>query len=62
MLKEEQEGELVRLCSSDKFPPSRINLYEDILKALCLGATAVGMGRPFLYAQSVCSQSDSSLV
>lgn len=22
----------------------------DILKALCLGATAVGMGRPFLYA------------
>jgi len=24
----------------------------DILKALCLGATAVGMGRPFLYAQS----------
>jgi len=25
----------------------------DILKALCLGATAVGIGRPFLYAQSV---------
>ncbi|KAF8216084.1 FMN-dependent dehydrogenase-domain-containing protein [Mycena galopus ATCC 62051] len=24
----------------------------DILKALCLGATAVGLGRPFLYAQS----------
>ncbi|KAI0361778.1 hypothetical protein OH77DRAFT_1418045 [Trametes cingulata] len=24
----------------------------DILKALCLGAKAVGMGRPFLYAQS----------
>ncbi|KAH8100612.1 FMN-dependent dehydrogenase-domain-containing protein [Cristinia sonorae] len=24
----------------------------DVLKALCLGATAVGMGRPFLYAQS----------
>lgn len=22
----------------------------DILKALCLGATAVGMGRPFLYS------------
>jgi glutamate synthase domain-containing protein 2 len=22
----------------------------DILKALCLGATAVGVGRPFLYA------------
>lgn len=25
----------------------------DVLKALCLGAKAVGMGRPFLYAQSV---------
>lgn len=25
----------------------------DVLKALCLGARAVGMGRPFLYAQSV---------
>ena len=24
----------------------------DIIKALCLGAKAVGMGRPFLYAQS----------
>ncbi|KAK7058845.1 hypothetical protein VNI00_001469 [Paramarasmius palmivorus] len=24
----------------------------DVVKALCLGATAVGMGRPFLYAQS----------
>lgn len=24
----------------------------DVLKALCLGARAVGMGRPFLYAQS----------
>ncbi|KAI0757140.1 FMN-dependent dehydrogenase-domain-containing protein [Daedaleopsis nitida] len=24
----------------------------DVLKALCLGATAVGLGRPFLYAQS----------
>jgi len=24
----------------------------DILKAICLGATAVGIGRPFLYAQS----------
>jgi L-lactate dehydrogenase (cytochrome) len=26
---------------------------QDVLKALCLGATAVGLGRPFLYAQSV---------
>ncbi|KAJ8084160.1 hypothetical protein PM082_002927 [Marasmius tenuissimus] len=25
---------------------------QDIVKALCLGARAVGMGRPFLYAQS----------
>lgn len=25
----------------------------DVLKALCLGARAVGLGRPFLYAQSV---------
>lgn len=25
----------------------------DVVKALCLGATAVGVGRPFLYAQSV---------
>ena len=24
----------------------------DVLKALCLGAKAVGIGRPFLYAQS----------
>ena len=29
----------------------------DVLKALCLGATAVGLGRPFLYAQSVSSHS-----
>lgn len=31
----------------------RTNPLADILKALCLGATAVGIGRPFLYAQSV---------
>jgi len=24
----------------------------DVLKAICLGAKAVGLGRPFLYAQS----------
>ncbi|KAF7364025.1 hypothetical protein MSAN_01061200 [Mycena sanguinolenta] len=38
----------------------RANIYStggvkrgtDVLKALCLGATAVGLGRPFLYAQS----------
>ena len=28
-------------------------LMPDIVKAVCLGAKAVGMGRPFLYAQSV---------
>lgn len=28
-------------------------LHADVLKALCLGARAVGLGRPFLYAQSV---------
>jgi hypothetical protein len=28
-------------------------LIADIVKALALGARAVGMGRPFLYAQSV---------
>ena len=25
----------------------------DVLKALCLGAKAVGIGRPFMYAQGV---------
>jgi L-lactate dehydrogenase (cytochrome) len=25
----------------------------DVLKALCLGASGVGLGRPFLYANSV---------
>ncbi|KAJ3571579.1 hypothetical protein NP233_g3659 [Leucocoprinus birnbaumii] len=29
-----------------------INRGTDVIKALCLGATAVGLGRPFLYAQS----------
>jgi len=28
----------------------------DILKALCLGATGVGIGRPFLYAMSTYGQ------
>lgn len=31
------------------------NIFVDILKALCLGAKAVGLGRPYLYAQSVCT-------
>lgn len=37
----------------------KTNLLADILKAICLGATAVGFGRPFLYAQSVGSAFDS---
>jgi hypothetical protein len=32
----------------------------DILKALCLGAKAVGLGRPFLYAQSVSTKLPST--
>ena len=32
---------------------SHLPFLPDVLKALCLGAKAVGMGRPFLYAQSV---------
>ena len=35
-----------------------INPLTDVLKALCLGATAVGIARPFLYAQSVGSAID----
>ena len=30
-----------------------INRGTDVVKALCLGANAVGVGRGFLYAQSV---------
>jgi glutamate synthase domain-containing protein 2 len=31
----------------------------DVVKALCLGARAVGLGRAFLYAQSVRRMFDS---
>ena len=31
----------------------QLNLLSDVLKAVCLGATAVGLGRPYLYAQGV---------
>lgn len=34
---------------------NNFRLCVDILKALCLGAKAVGLGRPYLYAQSVCT-------
>ncbi|ESK98329.1 hypothetical protein Moror_79 [Moniliophthora roreri MCA 2997] len=34
----------------------------DVVKALCLGATAVGMGRPFLYAQSAYGEAGVSKV
>ena len=30
-----------------------LHLPADVIKALCLGARAVGLGRAFLYAQSV---------
>ena len=33
----------------------------DVLKAVCLGAKAVGLGRPFLYAQSVSLWDDGKL-
>ena len=31
----------------------QLNICSDVLKAVCLGATAVGLGRPYLYAQGV---------
>ena len=31
----------------------QLNIRSDVLKAICLGATAVGLGRPYLYAQGV---------
>ena len=47
--------ELHRLCpdvfdSLEVFLDGGIRRGADVLKALCLGATAVGIGRPFLYA------------
>lgn len=45
---------IVNLCHDEIYP------LPDILKALCLGATAVGIGRSFLYAQSVGSAFDPS--
>lgn len=34
-----------------------LRYFLDVLKALCLGAKAVGLGRAFLYAQSVSNDS-----
>ena len=43
------------VCSPDFFASSYIKGGQsDVLKALCLGARAVGLGRTFLYGQSVC--------
>lgn len=39
------------LCSSLIRTSSHV--WTDVIKALCLGARAVGLGRAFLYAQSV---------
>lgn len=39
--------------SADLFMPLA-DPCTDVLKALCLGAKAVGLGRSFMYAQSVC--------
>ncbi|KAF9654240.1 hypothetical protein BDM02DRAFT_3182063 [Thelephora ganbajun] len=36
----------------DVFQNTEVYIDGDVLKALCLGARAVGLGRPFLYAQS----------
>jgi L-lactate dehydrogenase (cytochrome) len=40
------------LKKAEFFIDGGIRRGTDVLKALCLGAKAVGLGRPFLYAQS----------
>lgn len=40
------------LTSTEVFIDGGVKRGTDVLKALCLGAKGVGMGRPFLYAQS----------
>ncbi|KAL7417848.1 FMN-dependent dehydrogenase-domain-containing protein [Mrakia frigida] len=44
--------ELMKSTKTQIFLDGGITRGTDVLKALCLGATAVGLGRPFLYAQS----------
>lgn len=44
-----------RLCSSltsQRLTAGGIRRGTDVIKAICLGATAVGLGRTFLFAQS----------
>lgn len=50
---EECAEEQVRSNFAPIFCPILLTYIPDVLKALCLGAKAVGLGRPFLYAQSV---------
>ncbi|OAV98840.1 hypothetical protein PTTG_25530 [Puccinia triticina 1-1 BBBD Race 1] len=52
---------VTKLKSMGTWQPEKFGVFmdggvrraSDVLKALCLGATAVGIGRPFLYAYSV---------
>ena len=41
---------LVLLYFDDEQP---LTIHSVVVKAVCLGATAVGLGRPYLYAQGV---------
>lgn len=45
-----EEQTLLRQASSDVFSRSLALIF--LSQALCLGAKGVGMGRPFLYANS----------
>ena len=42
--------------------PDLTEIQPDVVKAACLGARAVGLGRPFLYAQSVSSVVMANLI
>lgn len=47
-----QHGDLVKSSGVEIFVDGGITRGSQVIKALCLGAKAVGLGRPFLYAQS----------
>lgn len=47
-----QHADLLAKHKTEIFLDGGIRRGTDVLKALCLGAKAVGLGRPFLYAQS----------
>ncbi|CED83265.1 l-mandelate dehydrogenase [Phaffia rhodozyma] len=47
-----QHADLLAKHKTEIFLDGGIRRGTDVLKALCLGATAVGLGRTFLYAQS----------